>query len=75
MSRASEPVPAAPKSTDNLEMTTMWTSIKAARALIAAASVLFVGLASTPSHAQVEYVRICTLYAPASSTCPAPIPA
>ncbi len=54
----------------------MWTSIKAARALIAAASVLFVGLAATPSHAQpVEYVRICSLYGagflyiPGTDTC------
>jgi hypothetical protein len=55
----------------------MWTSIKAARAILAAATVLLAGLAASPSQAQgpVEYVRVCTLYGagffyiPGTDTC------
>lgn len=53
----------------------MWTLIKAVRALIAVVIAVAAGLAATPSHAQVEYVRICTLYGagffymPGTDTC------
>ena len=53
----------------------MWTSIKATRSIIAAATALLVGFAATPSQAQVEYVRLCTLYGaaffyiPGTDTC------
>jgi len=53
----------------------MWTSIKATRAIVATAAALFAGLVATPSHAQVEYVRVCSLYGagffyiPGTDTC------
>jgi hypothetical protein len=65
-------------------MTTMWTFIKAARLIIAgraarsilaAAVTVFAATSATPGHAQVEYVRICTLYGagyfyiPGTDTC------
>jgi hypothetical protein len=53
----------------------MWTSIQV-RALVAALSVLFMGLTAAPSYAQpVEYVRVCSLYGagffymPGTDTC------
>jgi len=60
---------------------TMSTSIKAAQLVIARASALaaaifvFVAITATPSHAQVENVKICTLYGagffyiPGTDTC------
>ncbi|HZO46553.1 MAG TPA: porin [Xanthobacteraceae bacterium] len=54
----------------------MWTSTKAIRSIIAAATALLAGFAVTPSHAQpVEYVRVCSLYGagffyiPGTDTC------
>jgi len=53
----------------------MWTSTKATRSIIAAATALLVGFSATPSQAQVEYVRLCTLYGaaffyiPGTDTC------
>jgi hypothetical protein len=54
----------------------MWTSIKAARSIIAVATFLLAGLAATPSQAQpVEYVRVCSIYGaaffyiPGTDTC------
>lgn len=53
----------------------MWTSIKAIRSIVATAVALLAVLAVTPSQAQVEYVRICTLYGagfsyiPGTDTC------
>jgi hypothetical protein len=64
-------------------VTTMWTLIRSLRAGAISAAFrssiaaigLLAGLAATPSHAQVEYVRICTLYGagffyiPGTDTC------
>jgi porin-like protein len=59
----------------------MWTWINSARAIIGrasfsfAAAALFAGLAATPGQAQVEYVKICSLYGagffyiPGTDTC------
>jgi len=62
----------------------MWTLIRSLRAVaisaafrssIAAPSLLFAGLAVTPSHAQVQYVPICSIYGaaffyiPGTDTC------
>jgi hypothetical protein len=53
----------------------MWTSTRAIRSTIAAAIALLAGLAATPSQAQVEYVKVCTLYGagfsyiPGTDTC------
>jgi hypothetical protein len=61
----------------------MWTLIKSLRAgaisaafrSLVAAIGLFAGLAATPSHAQVQYVRICDIYGagffyiPGTDTC------
>jgi len=68
---------AASNSIEYPEITTMWTSIKAIRSIIAAITVLLAGFAVTPSHAQgpVEYVKICTAYGahffyiPGTDTC------
>jgi hypothetical protein len=53
----------------------MWTSTKAKRSIIATATALLAGFAATPSQAQVEYVKICSLYGagffyiPGTDTC------
>jgi hypothetical protein len=65
-------------------MTTMWTSIKAAhliiarraaRSTVAAAVAVFAATAATPARAQIDNVRVCTLYGsgffyiPGTDTC------
>src|SRR5262245_36234204 len=81
-SAADIPSPNHTESTNSSpEIMTMSTSIKAAQLVIARASALaaaifvFVAITATPSHAQVENVKICTLYGagffyiPGTDTC------